>query len=114
MKALVGAFNQEKALVGAFSVIVKTNCGTDGSFYSTSLGEVVDVDHEDPLVPEVQRFAGEDDLLSPGAELLIACAGEELSCPDQITPIVFTDSRASVIEHLLEQSRAHGRVFCQQ
>ena len=28
MKALVGAFNQEKALVGAFSVIVKT----DGSF----------------------------------------------------------------------------------
>ena len=36
MKALVGAFNQEKALVGAFSVIVKTGCGTDGSFYSTS------------------------------------------------------------------------------
>ena len=36
MKALVGAFNQEKALVGAFSVIVKTGCGIDGSFYSTS------------------------------------------------------------------------------
>ena len=35
VKALVGAFNQEKALVGAFSVIVKTGCGTDGSFYST-------------------------------------------------------------------------------
>ena len=33
--ALVGTFNQEKALVGAFSVIVKTDCGTDGSFYST-------------------------------------------------------------------------------
>ena len=33
MKALVGAFNQEKALVGAFSVIVKTDCETDGSFY---------------------------------------------------------------------------------
>ena len=32
LKALVGAFNQEKALVGAFSVIVKTSCGTDGSF----------------------------------------------------------------------------------
>ena len=28
MKALVGAFNQEKALIGAFSVILKT----DGSF----------------------------------------------------------------------------------
>ena len=36
VKMLVGAFNQEKALVGAFSVIVKTDCGTDGSFYSTN------------------------------------------------------------------------------
>ena len=35
MKAVVAAFNQEKALVGAFSVIVKTGCVTDGSFYST-------------------------------------------------------------------------------
>ena len=32
MKAVVTAFNQEKALVGAFSVIVKTECETDGSF----------------------------------------------------------------------------------
>ena len=31
MKAVVGAFNQEKALVGAFSVIVKTDRETDGS-----------------------------------------------------------------------------------
>ena len=29
MKALVGIFNQEKALVGAFSVIMKTDCETD-------------------------------------------------------------------------------------
>ena len=36
MKALVGAFNQEKALVGAFSVIVKTGCGTDGSICGTT------------------------------------------------------------------------------
>ena len=36
VKALEGAFNQEKALVGAFSVIVKTDCETYGSFYSTS------------------------------------------------------------------------------
>ena len=36
MKALVGAFNQEEALVGAFSVIVKTDCETDGPFYSTN------------------------------------------------------------------------------
>ena len=36
MKALVGAFNQEKALVEAFSVIVKTGCETDGALHSTS------------------------------------------------------------------------------
>ena len=35
MKAVAAAFNQEKVLVGAFSVNVKTDCGTDGSFYST-------------------------------------------------------------------------------
>ena len=35
VKALVGAFNQENALVGALSVIVKTDCETDGLFYNT-------------------------------------------------------------------------------
>ena len=35
MKALVGAFNQEKALVGAFSVIVETDCETDGALHNT-------------------------------------------------------------------------------
>ena len=36
VKAVVAAFNQEKALVGAFPVIVKTGCGTDGALHSTS------------------------------------------------------------------------------
>ena len=36
VKALVGAFNQEMAIVGAFSIIVKTGCGTDGALHSTS------------------------------------------------------------------------------
>ena len=37
MKAPEGTFNQEKALVEAFSsVIVKTGCGTDGALHSTS------------------------------------------------------------------------------
>ena len=31
MQVLVGAFNQEKALVGSFSVILKTDCEIDGS-----------------------------------------------------------------------------------
>ena len=34
MKVLVGAFNKEKALIGAFSVIVKTDCETDGALLS--------------------------------------------------------------------------------
>ena len=38
MKALVGAFNQEKALAGSFSMIVKTGCGTDGSFHLPEVG----------------------------------------------------------------------------
>ena len=37
VKALVSALNQEKALVGAFSVIAKTGSGTDGSVYCTML-----------------------------------------------------------------------------
>ena len=37
MKVIVGAFNKEKALVGAFSVIVKTGCGTDGPICDTNL-----------------------------------------------------------------------------
>ena len=44
MKALVGAFNQEKALVGAFSVIVKTGCGTDGALHSTNNDAQVEVE----------------------------------------------------------------------
>ena len=36
MKALVGTFNTKKALVEAFSVIVKTDCEIDGSSYSYS------------------------------------------------------------------------------
>ena len=40
MKALVGAFNQENALVGAFSVIVKT----DGSFAALMITYIRDSD----------------------------------------------------------------------
>ena len=35
VKVLVGAFNPEKALVEAFSMIVKTGCGTNGAIHST-------------------------------------------------------------------------------
>ena len=66
MKALVGAFNQEKALVGAFSVIVKTYCETDGSFYSTSVDQsqlTLTVDQGDHI-PSTLMAA-----LTPGARL---------------------------------------------
>ena len=39
MKVLEGAFNQEKTLVGAFSVIMKTGCGTDGALHSTIMNK---------------------------------------------------------------------------
>ena len=41
MKALVGAFNQEKALVGAFSVIIQLHRLIDLRHYSPSTGEPV-------------------------------------------------------------------------
>ena len=41
MKAVVAAFNQEKALVGAFSVIVKNGCGTDGSICGTIYSQLI-------------------------------------------------------------------------
>ena len=53
MKALVGAFNQEKALVGAFSVIVKTRLGTDGALHSTSYNTADIGQH----VPDMMYFS---------------------------------------------------------
>ena len=52
MKALVGTFNQEKALVGAFSIFVKTGCGTDRSFYSIN---------QDPLIIKMIRNISQHD-----------------------------------------------------
>ena len=43
MKALEAAYNQEKALVGAFSKIEETGFGTDGALHSTSC--YADVSH---------------------------------------------------------------------
>ena len=68
MKAVVAAFNEEKALVGAFSVIVKTGCGTDGSICGTSHGspEQLVVEHAGlvagPVVLELR------DVVVEGAE----------------------------------------------
>ena len=57
MKALVGAFNQEKALVGAFSVIVKTGCGTDGSICGTNV----------EAAPEINGIVGPELAAAAGA-----------------------------------------------
>ena len=54
MKALVGAFNQEKALVGAFSVIVQPvvepmeHC--TALFVMLDWGRLVDMKDESPLI----------------------------------------------------------------
>ena len=49
MKALVGAFNQEKALVGAFSVIVKTDCKTMDRFTAVVYTEFIQSCHGQQL-----------------------------------------------------------------
>ena len=36
----IGTFNQKKALVGTFSVIVKTDCETDGAQHSASREDI--------------------------------------------------------------------------
>ena len=47
VKALVGTFNQEKALVGAFSVIVKSDCETGGSSAALILKQSITLLHLD-------------------------------------------------------------------
>ena len=57
MKALVvGAFNQEKALEGAFSVIVKTGCGTDGSICGTNQDFTKNFYEEHPDISGLSRI----------------------------------------------------------
>ena len=60
MNALVGAFNQEKALVGAFSTIVKTDCETDGALHSTNsdpaLVRGAAIKAESPHYPRLELF----------------------------------------------------------
>ena len=71
MKALVGAFNQEKARVGAFFVIVKTDCETDGS-YAAQVWSVVKFKFKfesssqslHPAWPRPRRLAGLEQGLS--------------------------------------------------
>ena len=59
VKALVGAFYQEKALVGAFSVIVKTDCGTDGSVYSANPdAPIYSVQHTTSHTPLLPTWVG--------------------------------------------------------
>ena len=65
MKALVGAFNQEKALVGAFSVIVKTDCETDGSFAALGLG-LAQLGAEPPRPPAEARVPGDPGAVAAG------------------------------------------------
>ena len=59
MKALVGAFNQEKALIGAFSVIVKTGCGTDVALHSTNADPPEEL-LDDDLADEARAPRDED------------------------------------------------------
>ena len=63
MKALVGAFNQETALVGAFSVIVKSS----GTFGKTSFQALTDT------VPGAEAVKSEE---GGGSTQLLNCQPE--------------------------------------
>ena len=76
MKALVGAFNQEKALVGAFSVIVKTDSETNGSFHSTILN----------IRPVIARPRG--DIGDPGKHSNIADSLAHWPAPRTLTSTI--------------------------
>ena len=56
VKALV-ASHQEKALVGAFSVIVETGCGTDGALHSTTIYTEVETITRTWLLVILTKFA---------------------------------------------------------
>ena len=60
VKALVGAFNQEKALVGAFLCCdCETGCGTDGALHSTipdiSLSASTTTDQSQPILTALRH-----------------------------------------------------------
>ena len=56
VKALVGTFNQEKALVGAFSMIVKTDFETDGSSAALILAVCSSAAIHQPSQAQYSRF----------------------------------------------------------
>ena len=59
MDSVVGTFNQEKALVGAFSVIVKTACGTDWALHSINADPPEEL-LDDDLADEARAPRDED------------------------------------------------------
>ena len=83
MKALVAAFNQEKALVGAFSMIVKTDCETDGSLHSTTY--MCALYHSDP------DGGGEESVGTlprvSGVKALLHAAAERQRAPGNVSPV---------------------------
>ena len=68
MKVLVGTFNQEKALVGAFSVIVKT----DGSFAAVQKRLDTSKWTRDGEPPDPSPSRAPAKLISPGHKKLVA------------------------------------------
>ena len=94
MKALVGAFNQEKALVGAFSMIVKTD-GSSAALLITCSD--LDMDSRDSFIKELQmcrHSAGQTtwprhERLGPFQSLYTAAAGTNwvVNCNQWMEPI---------------------------
>ena len=98
MKAVVAAFNQEKALVGAFSMIVKTDCETNGLFYSTT--------QDSSCVMKCRSVVR----THARAVTMIAMAGERVvagSLDCAVTVIRLQGDGAVMVTHLLQVHTCH-------
>ena len=84
MKALVGTFNQEKALVGAFSVIVKTGCGTNGSICGTSLNSKDNAGVQEDEISEVMEYLFVNDAASGDVIIQQGDEGDNFYIIDQV------------------------------
>ena len=76
------------------------------TFYLNRLSEVVDVDHEPPLVVQVERCPREDHFLPSSTKLLVLHTEEP--CPDGDAV------GALVVEDLLEDCSTNSRRFGQK
>ena len=98
MKALVGAFNQEKALVGAFSVIVQLHRLIDLQHYSEEGGKLV------KSVAGVEALRAELE----SSQQLVASLRAEVQQKEQIAALAVTGAQVAISHFIIIIIRCDG------